>query len=82
MKPDTIAVRIVNETELDADTADLTVIVEGSAVFSGAKAFKKAKELRALVEALTQAGIDETQVKLRSVEISSASFAIIKASTS
>ncbi|NLX95328.1 MAG: hypothetical protein GXY83_04055 [Rhodopirellula sp.] len=57
MQPDTISVRVVNEAEIDADTADLTVVVEGSSVFSGSEAFKKAKELRALIDALKEAGI-------------------------
>jgi uncharacterized protein YggE len=81
MKPDTIAVRVVNEAELDADSADLTVIIEGSALFSGAEAFKKAKELRALIESLKEIGIDENRVRLRSVEINSQSFALIKTSS-
>ena len=69
---------VVNSTEIDADSADLTVVVEGSSVFSGAEAFKKAKELRVLIDALKEAGIDENRVKLRSVEVNSQSFAIIK----
>jgi uncharacterized protein YggE len=81
MKPDTITVRVTNEAELDADSADLTVVVEGSAVFSGAEAFKKAKELRALVDSLKEIGIAEDRVKLRSVEINSQSFALIKTSS-
>ncbi|HUG67852.1 MAG TPA: SIMPL domain-containing protein [Pirellulaceae bacterium] len=81
MKSDTITVRVVNEEELDADSADLTVVVEGSAVFSGAEAFKKAKELRALIDLLKEVGVDESRVKLRSVEINSQSFALIKTSS-
>ncbi|MFH1919430.1 MAG: SIMPL domain-containing protein [Planctomycetota bacterium] len=81
MKPDTITVRILTESELDADSADLTVIVEGSSVFSGAEAVKKAKELRALIDSLKEAGLDESRVKLRSVEINSQSFALIKTSS-
>ena len=81
MNPDTITVRVVNETELDADSADLTVVVEGSSLFSGAEAFKKAKELRALIDALKEVGVDESRVKLRSVEINSQSFALIKTSS-
>lgn len=81
MTPDTITVRVVSETELDADSADLTVIVEGSTVFSGAEAFKKATELRALIGSLKEVGIDENRVKLRSVEINSQSYALIKTSS-
>ncbi len=81
MKPDTISVRIVNEAELDADSADLTVVIEGSSVFSGEEAFKKAQELRTLIDALKDVGLDESRVKLRSVEVNSQSFAIIKSSS-
>lgn len=81
MEPDTITIRVVTEAELDADSADLTVAVEGSAVFSGAEAFKKAKELRALIDSLKGIGIDESRVKLRSVEVNSQSFALIKSSS-
>ena len=81
MTTDTITVRVINEVELDADSADLTVIIEGSSVFSGSEAFKKAKELRNLIEALKEVGIEEDRVKLRSVEINSQSFAIIKTSS-
>ena len=59
----------------------MTVVVEGSSVFSGAEAFKKAKELRGLIDALKEAGVDENRVKLRSVEVNSQSFAIIKTSS-
>ena len=81
MQPDTISVRVVNEAEIEADTANLTVVVEGSSVFSGSEAFKKAKELRALIDALKESGIAENRVKLRSVEVNSQSFAIIKTSS-
>lgn len=81
MKPDTITVRIIAETELDADSADLTVVIEGSMVFSGNEALRKAKEVRELVESLRQVGLDEARIKLRSVEVNSQSFAIIKTSS-
>lgn len=81
MQPDTITVGVVNDAEIDADTADLTVVVEGSSVFSGSEAFKKAEELRALIFSLKEAGIDENRVKLRSVEVNSQSFAMIKTSS-
>ncbi len=74
LKPDTIAVRILSETELDADSADLTVVIEGSTVFSGAEAFKKAKELRELIEALRATGIEEGRI-FHSDKISGRQFA-------
>ena len=81
MQPDTISVRVVTEAEVDADSADLTVVVEGSSVFSGSEALKKAKELQALIDALKEAGVDEQRVKLRSVEVNSQTFAMIKTSS-
>jgi uncharacterized protein YggE len=81
MKSDTITIRVVSEAEIDADSADLTVVVEGTTVFSGAEAFKKAKELRALIDAVKDVGVDESRVKLRSVDINSQSFALIKTSS-
>jgi uncharacterized protein YggE len=81
MSTDTITVRIVLEAELDADSADLSVTIEGSALFSGAEAFKKAKELQVLVAALKDAKIDQDHVKLRSVELNSQGFAMIKTSS-
>jgi uncharacterized protein YggE len=81
MNPDTITVRVVTEAELDADSADLKIVVEGSSVFSGSEAFKKAKKLRDLIESLKEVGIDEQRIKLRSVQINSRSFALIKSSS-
>ncbi len=81
LKPDTITVRIRREEELDADSADLTLTIEGSSVFSGSEAFKKAKELRALIEELKKVGIEESRFKLRSVEVNSQSFAGLKSSS-
>lgn len=81
MKPDTITVRSQAEAELDADSADLNISVEGSAAFSGAEAFTKAKEVQALVSALRTVGIEERQIKLRSVNLDSQSFSLIKSSS-
>lgn len=81
MEPDTITVRVRKEEEVDADSANVHVTVEGTSVFSGSEAFKKAKEVQTLVAALTDAGIAESQLKLRSVSIDSQSFSIIKSSS-
>ncbi len=81
MKPDTITIRAQAEAEIDADSADLIVRVEGSSVFSGMEAFKKAKELQGLLAALYETGIDEGQIKLRSVEVDSQSFSLLKSSS-
>ena len=81
MSPDTITVRGYAEEELDAVSADLHVVVEGSAVFSGDEAFKKAKELHELVTSLRDFGIGENRIKLRTVRIQSQSFAMFKSSS-
>lgn len=80
MSEDTLTVRTTAEAELDADSADLSVVIEGSSVFSGDEAFKKAKEVRELVESLKQAGVNEQKIKLRSVEVNSQSLLLIKSS--
>jgi uncharacterized protein YggE len=81
VKPDTITVRVIEETELDADSADLTVVIEGSKVFSGSEAFRKAKEVRELIDSLKEVGLEESRIKMRSVEVNSQSFALIKTSS-
>ena len=81
MSDDTICVRTIAEAELDADSADLSLVIEGSSVFSGNEAFKKAKEVRELVESLKQAGVSEQKIKLRSVEVNSQSLLLIKSSS-
>lgn len=81
MTPDTLTISVIKIAEVEADCADLTVVIEGAQPFSGQQAFKKAREVQALVTALTAAGIDQAQVKLRSVEMSSGSFAMIRGSS-
>lgn len=81
MQPDTIAARAIAETEIDADSADLQIVIEGSAVFSGTEAFKKAKELQELVVELGSCGIEESRIKLRNVRSTSQTFAMFKSSS-
>ncbi|MCG8585879.1 MAG: hypothetical protein MI757_14320 [Pirellulales bacterium] len=50
-------------------------------MFSGDTALKKAEEVRTLVAALRETGIQENQVKLRSVRLNSKSFAVLKTSS-
>ncbi len=80
-QPDTISINIQREAELDADSADLHLQVEGSSVMSGQQAFKQAKEVRALVHALTQIGVTESQIKLRSVNFDMQAGIMLKSST-
>lgn len=81
MQPDTISVRVVEETELEADSADLQAVIEGIAAFSGREAFRKAKELQELVVELGKHEIDESKIKLRSVRTNSQTFAMFKSSS-
>jgi hypothetical protein len=81
MTPDTLTVSVSKTAELEADCADLTVVIEGAQPFSGQQAFKKAREVQSLVVALTESGVDQAQVKLRSVQMSSGSFAMIRSSS-
>ena len=79
-KPDTIAIEASETRLLTADSASITIVIEGSAVFSGARAFEKAKEVSELVDALEEDGIKRESVSIRDVHLDSSSFAGIKSS--
>ncbi len=79
--PNTISVTIPLEREVEADRADLTIRVEGQAVFSGGQAMKKAREIRSLVEHLASAGIPESAIRLQSAKAQVTSGLISKSST-
>ena len=79
--PGTISVVTREEEEINADSADVLVRIEGSSLFSGSEAFRKAEEVRALVTQLKEVGIEEDQFKLRSVEVDSSSFSLLKGSS-
>jgi uncharacterized protein YggE len=81
MSIDTISVLITQETELQADSAELTLVVEGSSLLFGDEALKKAKELQGLLTLLKQIGITDQQIKLRDVSVSSQGFGMIKSSS-
>ncbi len=81
MQPDTISIRIQREAELDADSADLHLQVNGSSVVSGQQAFKQAKEVRNLVQALQRVGVDEDKIKLRSVNFDMQAGVLLKSSS-
>ena len=63
-QPDTITIEIIEEDEIFADRADLFVTIKGKSLFTGEEAFKKAIEVRALVESLTAFGITEEDILL------------------
>ena len=80
MKPDTITVRVTKQTELEAGSADVHVVVEGSAIFSTGEAFAKAAELRTLLDSLTNAGVERESIKLQSVRLKSGNWSAIRSS--
>lgn len=80
-KPDTITVVTKAKKEVDADAADIEVSVVGGSLFSGEEALQKAVEVKHLISQLKEAGIEENRIKLRSVEVDSASFAILRTSS-
>ena len=79
--PDTISVTCRDEEEISADSADLLVRIDGSSLVSGDETFKKAAEVKALVEQLKNIGIVEDNIKLRSIDIKTSSFSLIKSSS-
>ncbi len=81
MQPDTISIHIHREAELDADSADLHLNVNGSSVVSGQQAFKQAKEVRALVQALTRVGVAEDKIKLKAVNFDMQAGMLLKSSS-
>lgn len=65
--PDLLTIESEHAEDLPADGADLVVSVEGTSFFTGRAALSKAREVRALVEALGGIGVDESQIGLRQV---------------
>lgn len=81
IKPDTIHVSASHREEVQATHADLFVTVRGSSVVSGNEAMKKAKEVSALAEELTQAGVKTEDIHLQGVHVETASGTILKSSS-
>jgi uncharacterized protein YggE len=80
-KPDTIKVSANHKEEISANRADLFVTVKGSSLVSGDAAMKKAKEVSALVEALTSFGLSPEAIHLQGVHIETSSGALLKSSS-
>ena len=80
-KPDTIKISASHREEILATYADLLVTVKGSSVVSGNEAMKKAKEVSALVEELTRAGVAAEDIHLQGIHVETASGAILKSSS-
>lgn len=81
IKPDTIHVTANHREEAHATHADLFVTVRGSSVVSGNEAMKKAKEVSALAEELTQAGVKSEDIHLQGIQIETSSGTILKSSS-
>jgi len=80
-KPDTISVNASAETELQASSADVDLQLDGSSVFAGDEAFKKAKELKELSETLTAAGLEANQITIQGIRLSSEGLLAWKSSS-
>ncbi len=80
-KPDTIHVSATVKEEVNATHADLFVTVRGSSVVSGNEALKKAKEVSALVDELTRAGVAAEDVHLQGVYAETSSGVLLKSSS-
>jgi hypothetical protein len=67
-RPDTITIEVTEAEEMFADSVDLFVTIRGKSFFTGEEAFKKAKEVRELVEGLTEFGLSEKGILLQSIQ--------------
>ena len=80
-KPDTIHITASHREEINATHADLFVTVRGSSVVSGNEAMKKAKEVSALVDELTGAGVAAEDIHLQGVHVETSSGVLLKSSS-
>lgn len=80
-KPDTIHISASRREEIHAGHADLFITVRGSSVISGNEAMKKAKEVSALVNELTRAGVAAEDIQLQGLHVETSSGALLKSSS-
>lgn len=80
-KPDTIHITSSHREDVNATHADLFVTVRGSSVVSGNEAMKKAKEVSALVDELTRAGVPTEDIHLQGVHVETSSGVLLKSSS-
>lgn len=80
-KPDTIHVNASAKVEIHARRAELFIAVRGSSVVSGNEALKKAREVSALVDELTRAGIKAEHIQLEGVIVETSSGVLLKSSS-
>ncbi|MBI5934524.1 MAG: SIMPL domain-containing protein [Chloroflexi bacterium] len=81
IKPDTIHITASAKVEIQARRADLFIAVRGSSVVGGNEAMKKAKEVSALVDELTGAGIKAEHIHLEGVSVETSSGVLLKSSS-
>lgn len=79
--PDVIEIEARYEEEIPADRADLHVTVEGSSLVTGRAALQKAREVAALVRAVTAEGVAEADIQLQGVQAQVTSGLLGKSST-
>lgn len=65
---DLITVHCQADREVAADRVDLVVNIRGDALFSGAEALKKAREVRALMDGLMALGMEEGCVSVEDIQ--------------
>jgi uncharacterized protein YggE len=68
-KPDTVTVVVGQRDEVKADQVDIYVTINGSLLFTGKGALKKAKEVSTLLSTLNEVGIKEDDVVLQSLHV-------------
>lgn len=66
-RPNTIKISEARRHEIPADRADLHVTVEGTSLFTGGEALKKAREVAQLVRELTEGGLPSSDIYLQGV---------------
>ena len=79
--PDRIGVNIEVARKVYANSLDIFVEIKGDSFFSGKEAIKKAREVKEMVQALLQAGIDESMIELMGVRMEVSSGMISKSSS-
>ena len=80
-KPDTIAVNVEVERKVHACRADMYVDIKGDSFVSGKAALKKAREVRDLVAALAEVGIEERGIQVIGIRAEVSSGIIGKSSS-
>jgi len=80
-QPDTITIETLEKADVFADSVDLYTKIKGKSFFNGDEAFKKAREVRDLVEELTSFGILEGDILLESVHAHASKGIIGKSSS-